>query len=54
MNDTSTSGFPPYFLCSSVVSFPPENAYLLICVNQIQVMPEDLKRYGVDFEFVVW
>lgn len=38
MNETSTSGFPPYFLCSSIVSLPPENACLLTCVNQIRVM----------------
>lgn len=31
MKETSTSGSPPYFLCSSTVSFPPENACLLIC-----------------------
>lgn len=29
---TSVSVFPPFFRCSSVVSCPPENAYLLILV----------------------
>lgn len=37
MKETSTSGLPPYFLCSSTVSFPPENACLLICDKWIQV-----------------
>lgn len=30
MMDTSTSQLPPYFLCSSMVSLPPEKACLLI------------------------
>ena len=29
-NETSTSVLPPFFLCSSVVFCPPENAYLFI------------------------
>lgn len=35
--ETSTSVLPPYFLCSSTVSFPPENACLLTCDKWLQV-----------------
>lgn len=45
INETSTSGLPPNFRCSSMVSFPPENACLLICVGTHQSENEQNKYF---------
>lgn len=45
MNETSTSGFPPCFLCSSTVSFPPENACLLICEQWFHRSDQTVSNY---------
>ncbi len=51
--ETSTSGLPPVFLCSSVVFCPPEKAYLLILfLTWFGVSVKAMYEFGSDADIL--